>query len=161
MKTLLIIRHAKSSNATMGQRDFDRPLAEKGKADAMAMGQKLLKQKVLIDSFISSPAKRAYKTCKLFAAAYHFKKEEIILADELYNAPENVFYKIIGSLDININHAAVFAHNPGITDFVRGLYKEIVIDDMPTCGVFAVSAATTIWKDFERAQKEFLFFENP
>ena len=66
MKTLIVVRHAKSSWANIGERDFDRNLNDRGKEDAPAMAEKLLHTKIKVDAFVSSPAKRARKTAKYF-----------------------------------------------------------------------------------------------
>lgn len=161
MKTLIIVRHAKSSWADMGQKDFDRPLNERGKKDAPEMAEKLLNSKINIDAFVSSTAKRARKTAKYFIEAFGRDKDEIILKDELYNAPKTIFYDTISALSDEYNSVAIFAHNPGITNFVNSLCDNMKIDEMPTCAVFAVKILTDNWKDFELAEKEFLFFKYP
>jgi phosphohistidine phosphatase len=160
MKTLLIIRHAKSSWELTAVSDFDRPLNDRGKHDAPEMAKRLLKEKISIDAFISSPAKRAKKTAQLFIQEFHRSKDEIIYIPELYNASISVFYEVATNLDDAYNSAAIFSHNPGVTEFVNSLttYK---IDDMPTCGIFAVKIHCDTWHDFEKASKEFWFFNFP
>ena len=79
---------------------------------------------------------------------------------ELYHAPAAVFYNVISKLDNNINTAAVFAHNPGITEFVN-LLTATQVDDMPTCAVFAAKADISQWKEFKAAKKIFWFFDYP
>ena len=85
MKILLLVRHAKSSWDTPGINDFDRPLNERGKKDAPEMAKRIA-EKITIDHFVSSPAKRARRTAKYFAEAFDQKKEDIKLVDELYAA---------------------------------------------------------------------------
>ena len=77
MKTLILVRHAKSDWGTPSLGDFDRPLNDRGKRDAPVMAQRLLDKKIKIDAFISSPAKRAKKTATVFAEAYDKKKDDI------------------------------------------------------------------------------------
>ncbi len=161
MKTLLIIRHAKSIWANIGERDFDRPLNERGKKDAPEMAEKLLADQVKIDAFVSSPAKRAKKTCKAFMEVYDTEKENIILIDELYNAQVSTFYNVVSNLQHNPHHVALFSHNPGISEFANSLCQGVDIDDMPTCAVFAVEIPIDDWKDFGSAEKKFLFFKYP
>ncbi|MEQ1553596.1 MAG: histidine phosphatase family protein [Ferruginibacter sp.] len=161
MKTLLLIRHAKSSWATIGQLDFDRNLNERGLKDANAMAKRLLQHNFAVSKFISSPAKRTSTTCSIFANAYNSKKEDIIFVEKLYNAPEYVFAEIVQNLVEGDNVVAIFAHNPGITNFVNKLCKNVQIDNMPTCGIFAVQAAVKTWKEFITAEKDFLFFKYP
>ena len=77
MKTLLLIRHAKSSwdNATLS--DFERPLNERGKYDAPLMAKKLKDKKIEIDAFVSSPAKRAKKTAEIFMHEFEVKEKKL------------------------------------------------------------------------------------
>ncbi len=159
MKTLLIIRHAKAETS-FTLNDFERPLNERGKKDAPVMAQRLLDKKITIDAFVSSPAKRAKKTAELFCETYGGNDEDIIFISALYHAPAETFYEVIRNLDDPINTAAVFAHNPGITYFVKDL-TTVKLDNMPTCAVFAVKANIDHWKDFAKAKREFLFFDYP
>ena len=160
VKTLILVRHAKSDWGNPGLADFDRPLNERGKRDAPAMAHRLLDKKIKIDAFIASPAKRAAKTAKIFAAAYKIDNDEIIFRDELYGAGENVFYDVVATADKKFDSIAIFSHNPGITDFANQL-TDTRIDNIPTCGVFAIKAECNKWKDFASAKKEFWFFDYP
>ncbi|MFI5133050.1 MAG: SixA phosphatase family protein [Chitinophagales bacterium] len=160
MKTLLLIRHAKSSWDDASLSDFDRPLNDRGKQDAPVMAQRLLDKKVKIDAFISSPAKRASRTARIFAKEYKMNRDEIIYKTELYMAFDNVFYDVIGKTDDDFDRIAIFSHNPGLTDFANEL-TDIKIDNIPTCGVFAVKVDTEQWANFREARKEFWFFDYP
>lgn len=160
MNTLLIIRHAKAESA-FTLNDFERPLNERGKKDAPAMAKRLLDKKIIINAFISSPAKRAKKTAEFFCETLGGKEEDVILVSALYHAPPSVFYEVIKNTADHFNTIAIFAHNPGISDFVNELTKAVQIDNMPTCAVFAVQADINQWKDFAKAKKDFLFFDYP
>ena len=161
LKTLLTIRHAKSSWDTGTLNDFDRPLNERGKVDAPVMAKRLIAKNIKVDSFVSSPAKRAKKTAELFAKEYGIPDNDIIFVSALYHASPTVFYEVVSQLADELNTVAIFSHNPGITEFVNSLVKEINLDNMPTCGIFAIKIKTKIWKDFTTADKEFLFFDYP
>ncbi len=160
MKQLILVRHAKSDWGDPSLSDFDRPLNERGKQDAPVMAHRLLDNKVKIDAFISSPAKRAKKTARIFAKAYKVKKDDMIFRDELYGAAENVFWDVITKADNKFDSVAVFSHNPGITDFAN-LLTSTKIDNIPTCGIFAIKADCDKWKNFKEAKKEFWFFDYP
>ena len=160
-KTLLLIRHAKSSWDNSGLNDFDRPLNEKGKNDAPKMAKRLIQKKITIDAFISSPAKRAKKTAKLFMKEFDVKEKKLILIPTLYHASVEDFYTAIQEVDNSFKNIAVFSHNPGITYFANELIYDIKIDIMPTSSVFAVTSAVNNWSDFRHAEKEFLFFDYP
>jgi phosphohistidine phosphatase len=161
MKTVYIIRHAKSSWAEFKLPDFERPLNERGKSDAPSMAKRLLAKKIKIDAFLTSPAKRAKKTCSLFCEEYGVKDDKMIIVESLYLAPPETFFEVVNNLDNKYKHVAIFAHNPGVTDFVNQLTKEVHIDEMPTCSIFAVEAKVDDWKEFKDAEKKFLFFDYP
>ena len=125
------------------------------------MAQRLVEKKIKIDTFISSPARRAKKTCKAFCKEYDVDTDKIIFIDKLYHASVEVFYSVIASLNEGDKHVAIFSHNPGITEFVNTLIKEVQIDNMPTCAVFSVSSDAKDWGSFRDSEKKFLFFDYP
>ena len=156
----MLVRHAKSSHNLGFSSDFDRPLNDRGFREASEMGKKLFKKKIQIDQFVSSPAIRAKTTAELFAAEYDRKMKEIIFIPSLYHADPANFMAVVNSLADDISHAALFSHNPGITEFASSLTNTQIIH-MPTCSVFAVSADTDHWADFGTAEKQFVFFYKP
>ncbi|MEP7231022.1 MAG: histidine phosphatase family protein [Ginsengibacter sp.] len=160
MKTLLLVRHAKSSWGDVGLSDFDRPLNDRGKEDAPEMAKRTKDRKIKIDLFISSPAKRAKKTAKIFMEIYEKNKNNLVLIPSLYEASVRNFYSAIEILENKYDTIALFSHNPGITEFAN-LMTEYKVDNMPTCGVFAVSIQTKKWSDFKNSEKELLFFDFP
>jgi phosphohistidine phosphatase len=160
MKSILVIRHAKSSWDDATQQDFDRPLNERGKIDSPRMARRLLAKSIAIDAFISSPAKRARKTAILFAEEYNYDKEKIIFIPELYHASPADFFTAIAKAPANAATIAIFSHNPGITEFVNML-TDVRVDDMPTCAIFGVQAGIQNWLDFKEAKKTFWLFDYP
>jgi phosphohistidine phosphatase len=160
MKTLLLVRHAKSSWDNLQLADFERPLNDRGKKDAPVMAEKVRGKNIKIERFISSPAKRAKKTAAIFMDEYGVKEKELVLLPSLYEASVRNFYDAVENINDKDDTVALFSHNPGITAFVNTL-TEKNIDNMPTCGVYAIKIKTKKWEDFEKAQKEFLFFDYP
>lgn len=160
MKSVIIIRHAKSSWDNIGESDFDRPLNDRGKEDAPKMANRLLERKVSIDAFISSSAKRARKTAALFIKEFNGDKEDILLVPELYLAGPDAFYEAIAKAPSSAKTIALFGHNPGITEFANDL-TDVRIDDMPTCAIFAVKADIKDWSEFRDAEKQYWFFDYP
>ena len=159
MKSLIIIRHAKSSWDSASLSDFDRPLNDRGKRDAVEMAQRLLKREIKMDAFISSPAKRAKKTAEAFAAELGINT--IIFQEGLYHAPSSFLFDTITDCDDRFNSIAIFCHNPGITDFVNTLTVDMRTDNVPTCGMFAVKSRIDSWKNFTLTSNEFLFYDYP
>lgn len=160
MKELLLIRHAKSNWANALMDDFDRPLNDRGNSDAPRMAKILANKGIHIDAILSSTANRAFTTASYFAKELGIKKINIKGYDKLYHAPAHVYYDILDDLDDDFKSVAIFAHNPGITDFVNSL-SETSIDNMPTCGIFAVKIQIKSWTEFRDAEKNFWFFESP
>ncbi|MEO6681498.1 MAG: histidine phosphatase family protein [Ginsengibacter sp.] len=157
MKTLLIVRHAKSAAADFGQSDFDRPLNKRGKEDSIEMAQRVAEVVDQIDAFISSPAKRARKTAEKFLDQYGVEKEEMILIPSLYEAEEADFYEAIENLDDTYQTVALFSHNPGITDFANS-QNCLNIFNMPTGSVYAIQFETDKWSGIRIADRKALFF---
>ncbi|MBN8783543.1 MAG: phosphohistidine phosphatase [Sphingobacteriales bacterium SCN 48-20] len=160
MKTLILVRHAKSDWQDVTLEDFDRPLNARGKTDAPVMAERLRKRGIVPDLFISSPAKRARKTADIFAEIYDIDKKDILFEKDLYLAPPYVFTEVIGRFKDEVNIAVIFSHNPGITDFAN-ILTNARIDDMPTCAIFAVEADIDSWAAFDTAAKRFLFCDYP
>jgi phosphohistidine phosphatase len=160
MKTLILVRHAKSSWDTPGLSDFDRPLNERGKKDAPEMAKRLKERGIKIDLIVSSPAKRAKKTARLFAEEFGIKKEDILLVEDLYGATREAFTATVAKLKNNFENVLIFSHNPGITEFANSL-TNVKVDDMPTCSLFGVKTNSGTWPEFENEEKMFLFFDYP
>lgn len=160
MKTLILIRHAKSSWADPGQNDFDRPLNERGRKDAPEMAARLYKRTPHIDLFLSSTAKRARKTAAFFAEAYGKTVEDIQLVPSLYMAGIPEFLEQVKALPDTVQTVALFSHNYGITAFANTL-SSVRVDNMPTCSFYAVELECSHWKDIETATTKFLFFDYP
>lgn len=159
MKSLLLIRHAKSS-WDLDVEDFDRPLNQRGQNDAPAMAKRLMSKEINIDCFVSSPAKRALATAAFFASAYDKTPHDILTIPSLYEPTIHAFYSAIENLQDNFSTVAVFSHNPAITDFANQL-TSFRVDDMPTCAVFAVKADVKEWRDFSKGEKQFWFLDYP
>ena len=161
MKTLFIIRHAKSSWAGIGESDFERPLNDRGKKDAPVMATRLLKKGKRPDLLLSSSALRTRQTATLFCKELGMKESDILYVDALYHATENIISNEVGKMKDSYDCVALFTHNPGITEYANMQCEEVYIDNMPTCGIFAVEADVKSWNEFAEAKKKFLFFDYP
>ena len=160
MKTIILVRHAKSSWDDFSLKDEERPLTDRGKKNAPDMAKRLLKKKIPIDAILSSPAKIAKITAEYFAKEYDIPKKKIHLIPELYMASNEAFIKTIRNAPEKADSIALFSHNNGITQFANAL-SETRIDHMPTCSVFAVKADIESWHQFEPGKNEFYFFDYP
>ena len=95
MKTLILVRHAKSSWDDPSLNDFERPLNGRGKRDAPMMADRIFDKGVKLDYIVSSPAKRAKKTAEEFARRFSKKGKKLAFKSELYMAGENTFTNVI------------------------------------------------------------------
>lgn len=117
MKTLLLLRHAKSSWADEHLSDFNRPLNDRGRQDAPRMGKLLRLHDLVPDLIIASPAKRAASTAKRVADAAGYEGE-IRLAEELYLAEPEVYLELARRADDSVATLMLVGHNPGIEECV-------------------------------------------
>lgn len=160
-RTLVLVRHAKSSWANPLQSDYDRPLNDRGTKDAPVMGERLKKTGLIPDLIVSSTAKRAVQTAKRLAEAIGYDPENIVWNNQLYHCIPSVFEEVIRDIDDNAKTLLIVAHNPGITQFVNELSKKFSIDNMPTCAMVAAHVKTKTWNDFANANKEVFYFDYP
>lgn len=162
MKMLYMIRHAKSSWEDPYQEDFDRPLNKRGKQDAPRMGKRLKEREIHADLMLSSPAERALSTCKIMAEVIGYKQDKISTDRKLYHANDDQILSVIHKLNDKHEQVMIFAHNPGLTDFVNRLGGEpVAIDNFPTCGVVAFKLPVESWKEVEWEKGEMEFYDYP
>ncbi len=161
MKTLLIVRHAKTEQAGWGESDFDRKLTRRGEANAAEMAEKIKDKKIKVDLLVSSPAKRAKQTCKVFANYLGFDKKDIQYEPDIYEARATAYHNLVQILPNEKNCIAIFGHNNGISQFAEDLLVSGHIGHMPTGAIVAVSAAVDDWKDFTEHSGKLLFFDYP
>jgi phosphohistidine phosphatase len=162
MKTLYVIRHAKSSWADPIASDFERGLNDRGKRDAPKMGKRLKEKEIHPDVVISSPAKRTLSTARRISEVLKFRKERVKTDSRLYHADEDTILSVVHDLKDKQDIAMIFGHNPGLTGFVNAISSEdINIDNVPTCGIVAFSLPVDSWKDVTWKSGKLLFFDYP
>ncbi len=160
-RTVVIIRHAKSSWANPLQSDFERPLNERGEKDAPMMGERLKKLNVVPELIVASTAKRAKLTAKKIAKAVGYNEDKIQWEEKLYHCIPQVFEEILYEVDDKIASVFIVAHNPGITSFANQLSSSFSIDNMPTCGIVVAKMEAKHWSDFNSVDKKVYLFEYP
>ena len=133
MKSVLILRHAKSSWKNPELTDHDRPLNKRGKRDAPQMGKLLKNQRLVPEAIVSSTAIRARATAELVAKASGYKGGEITLNNSLYAAGPQAYLDALHDLSDDYVRAMIVGHNPGLEELVEMLTGEIHI--MPTCSL--------------------------
>lgn len=146
MKTLFLVRHAKSSWSTPGMRDFDRPLNERGMNDAPKMASFLQKSGITPDLIVSSPAKRALTTARFFASVFRINESDIVLNPDIYEAEPTDVLRIISELPETSSTVMIFGHNPTFTD-IANRFSEDIIENVPTCGVVCIKSRVEKWNE--------------
>jgi phosphohistidine phosphatase len=161
MKTLLLIRHAKSGyNISPGKTDLERPLNETGKHEALLMGKMIARKIGKLDLIVCSPAQRTMETLEIISTQLTDPQPQVTFEPSLYHPSVESFFRVIEALPKELETVVLISHNPGITDFINQL-GIVKLDSMPTCGVMTFGIETNEWIGFSKASKKFLFFEKP
>ena len=148
MKRVVIVRHAKSVPYGY-EDDFNRDLSSRGKNDARLISSELAKRKIIPDIMLSSPAKRAIKTARIFAENLNFGKNEIREIEDIYDGQTtSEFLEMIQSLPDTAKTIFIFGHNPGFHYFASNLLKHFG-GDMPTCSTVGIDFKVDLWKEVE------------
>ena len=131
MKTLLILRHGKSSWKDLSLADHDRPLKKRGKRDAPRMGNLLREEGLLPDLILSSTAKRALRTALLVADACGYEGEIDVRREFYPGYPDDYIEALIGLPD-DCQVVMVVGHNPGL---------ELLLEELTGAAEFLPTAA--------------------
>lgn len=123
MKTLTLLRHAKSGWDDPVARDFDRPLNAKGARAATAMGRHLLREELRFDHLVASPALRVVQTLDHFGRGYG-DLPACNSDRSLYLASAATLLDVVRALPADTDRALLVGHNPGLEDLVLLLSAE-------------------------------------
>ncbi|NLE44319.1 MAG: histidine phosphatase family protein [Chloroflexi bacterium] len=161
MKTLTLVRHAKSSWKHPELQDWDRPLNKRGRRDAPAMGRRLADRGFWPDRLISSPAARTLATAEAIAAEIRYPLEDIVHDARLYSADAIDLLDIVRELSDILDHVALVGHNPALTDLANRLATGSDIDNVPTCGIVEMDFDTDSWLDVGTVKATRFLFDYP
>lgn len=148
MRTIYLVRHAKSSWDDPSLRDFDRPLNERGKKTAPKMASLLAARGVKPDLLVSSPAKRAISTARYFAEAFGMNENAIVKEPGIYEAFPTEIIRLISGLPDAAQIVLLFGHNPTFTD-VANRFTDQFIDNIPTCGIVCIESSAEAWNEMD------------
>ena len=146
MKTVVIVRHGKSSWDDPFLSDHQRPLAKRGLRDGPKMGVRLAEYGPPIDRVISSSAVRALSTAELVTREMGLPWDEIWIEDGLYHATETEMLDLIREQEDYLDGVMLFGHNPGMTYLVNDL-SDLDLDNLPTCGVVILQFDVESWTE--------------
>jgi phosphohistidine phosphatase len=159
MKTIHIIRHAKSSWADEGMRDFDRPLNDRGERDAPAMAKRLQSRIGKVDLIVASPAKQTTLTSRFFCDAFNYSKENVKFIPTIYEAPLQALIEAVNNLPDSANEVLFIGHNYGVSHLVQYLTDENV--DMPTCAIASIQLDIEQWSWVTRLSGRLVEYDYP
>lgn len=160
MRTLTLIRHAKSSWKDAALSDFDRPLNRRGRENAPLMGEVLREAGVDFDLIMSSPAQRAITTAEIIAGKLGYPREQLVEEDHLYGATVEELLDIVHRLPDDRTRVALVAHNPGLTGFCNYLSGDHLAN-LPTCGIAVIDLEVDTWRAAYRDTGRLTRFEYP
>ncbi|MEO1079904.1 MAG: histidine phosphatase family protein [Pseudomonadota bacterium] len=147
MKTLHLLRHAKSSWAAAGTDDHDRELTARGERDAPRMGRALAGRMVPMPIHASS-ARRAQRTLEGLCDGWPALRLQAHLNDEsLYTFDWQELLAWIQDLAINPESLFIISHNPALTELCNQLLGRAALDNLPTAGYLRFSIDIENWSD--------------
>jgi len=144
MKTLYIVRHAKSSWEHPGLADDERPLLQKGIKRTLKIARYLQEQDIRVDQLISSHAVRALDTARIIAEGIGYPEEKIIVSQKIYHGNSDYLYDELFNLPDDIDSVMLFGHNPTFTSFANH-FLDKKIDWLPTSAVVSINFDTDSW----------------
>lgn len=148
MKRVVIVRHAKAVPYGYDD-DFSRDLKSRGKSDAKLVSEELKRKGIIPDTMISSPAKRAIKTARIFAENLGFDRKDIVEVMDIYDGQTtSEFLEMIQQLPEETQTAFFFGHNPGFEYFTNNLLRHFG-GDMPTCSTVGIDFDVDSWEKVE------------
>lgn len=157
MKTLYIIRHAKSDWDDKALSDHDRPLSSRGLRDAPVMASRFLHRSRQPEFVLSSTALRALTTCKIFCDAWQIAHGNIHIDKEFYFGSMPAMIRSIEEALAMHDTVAVFGHNPN-SSILANYWCSDFHHDIPTCAIVAIrfeklvgaDLGTLLWYDFPK-----------
>lgn len=160
MKTIYIVRHAKSSWNELDMPDEQRPLLEKGKKRTLKVLDYLHENHIKVDSMISSPAVRALETAKILAKGLKYPISEIRIDSKIYHADSNYILNQFFGLPDHLGSVMIIGHNPSLTDFVN-MFLDTPIENLPTTGVVSFTFVADRWESLADAGRKTNFILFP
>lgn len=144
MKTLLLMRHGKSSWKNDSLSDHERPLKKRGRRDVKRIAEEIDKHDLYPHIILSSSAVRAKETVEVFVDTLQYEND-IIYLDELYMAEPEDIIEVLSGLSDDDNTVLVVGHNPGLEAYLQIIDGEI--ESLPTAGLGHLVLVLDSWQD--------------
>jgi phosphohistidine phosphatase len=158
MRTLYLLRHAKSSWKDASLPDFERPLKGRGRDAAEQMGRFLASKKVIVGALISSPSVRTRQTIDIVLHEVQLGVEPQF-DQRIYEASLATLIQIVSDISDDQKAAMLVGHNPGMEELLAFLTRES--RHMPTCALAKISIAGSSWKEAQRGAGKLEWFVTP
>ena len=156
MKTLILVRHGKSSwEYNVG--DKDRPLKERGINDAHRVGNHFESRASGLDAAFSSPACRALHTAMIVLREFAYPLEKFQVTEELYDFSGSTVADFVRSLDDSLSKVIIFGHNYAFTN-IANQWGDQAIDNVPTAGLVQINFDTDQWSSIQKGKTEVVIF---
>ena len=154
MRSLTLLRHAKTESESATGDDFDRQLTERGRADAERLGRELRALGLGYDLVVASPARRSAQTVERlggFASTYD---------EKIYDASPGELLEIVRSLPAESVRVMLVGHNPGF-ERLADMLTSGEVKEMPTCALAEIELPVEDWKDAEPGRGRLVRFIDP
>jgi len=159
-KTLILVRHAKSSWRDASLNDIERPLNKKGSKDAPKMGKHMARLELVPEVIYSSPGLRALSTARLISAELEIKPSDIKIDEDIYTFNRDNLLQVVQSLSDKHQKVMIVGHNPAITELTNYL-AGCGIDNIPTCGIAVLKFPPISWKKIGKKKAVLASFDYP
>ena len=158
MRTLYLLRHAKSSWKDASLADFERPLKGRGTEAAEAMGRFLASKKVNLSILISSPSIRTRQTVEIVQREASLGAEPQF-DQRIYEASLSTLVQVVSEIPDDKKTAMLVGHNPGMEELLAFLTREN--RHMPTCALARISLDSSGWKEVGRSSGKLEWYVTP
>ncbi len=150
MKKLILVRHGKSS-WEHNLPDDKRPLKKRGILDANLVSKEFKSQKIEPDVVMSSPANRAYSTCKIFSENFVFNLKKVKIINDLYDFQGDQVVKILKETSNSLENIMIFGHNHAFTS-ICNIFGSVFIENLPTSGLVVIDFDVDSWQDINKGK---------
>ncbi|PQM27978.1 histidine phosphatase family protein [Sphingopyxis lindanitolerans] len=169
MKTLTILRHAKSGWDVQVERDFDRPINARGRRGAELIGQYVKRQAMPVDRIVASPAVRVTETLDIFQPAANLDSVEPVWDRRIYLASAATLIDVIRDTGKDAAHLLISGHNPGLEDLALMLVPEAdggdlraaVEEKLPTSALVRLELDIADWRGLDVNMARITAFVRP
>ncbi len=157
MKKIYLVRHGKALKQA-GLLDAERPLVHEGVQESRHAARFLLRAGLTPALLLSSPARRAAETAKIFCERWERPIDSIQINERIYTDDHEGLWRLLRTLDDQHEAVCLFGHNPSFENLARALSNQYN-QPLPTGGVISISCPVEFWRDLQKQINAFDFLE--